>query len=578
MVLGPGSRLDQYELLAVLGTGGMGEVYKGRDLRLDRLVAVKVITSARGLDAESRERFEREARSLAALSHPNICQIFQYGDVEGAPFLVMEYLEGETVTQRLRARGRLPLADVLRHGMELAAALEVAHQAGIVHRDLKPDNIILTASALKLLDFGIAKRMVNVADASFGGTTRATLTGLGVISGTLTYMAPEQLEGRPVDVRSDIFSFGAVLYEMATGRRAFEGGSQAAIIASIMTGVPPRASTLESSVPPQLDALLDRCLQKRPADRFRDVSEVRDALHGIPTPPAFVNHAVEAEERRAVRKRKRRRILISFSISISFLFLAVVFILPQMGRRADSANQSVMLVPAPSTSTSPPVPAGAPEPVPVPPSTAAQASGKITQVAAAARGEAARQRLQQAVKESSQTAAEPVNQVSVPRPTPDSGPAPAAAAAPPPALPTGPASYPPSGVLASQAAGSMSPEAHAKREIERLVKDYCAAMETLQTERLSSLYPQVDVARHRELFRQYRSLKCTVVGALEYERLDASATGGAAEVKVRIAQQIQMTTGGNPRAIETVATFAVSRQSIQSPWLIDRVQHTPAPK
>jgi len=144
MVLGPGSRLDQYELLAVLGTGGMGEVYKGRDLRLDRLVAVKVITSARGLDAESRERFEREARSLAALSHPNICQIFQYGDVEGAPFLVMEYLEGETVTQRLRARGRLPLADVLRHGMELAAALEVAHQAGIVHRDLKPDNIILT--------------------------------------------------------------------------------------------------------------------------------------------------------------------------------------------------------------------------------------------------------------------------------------------------------------------------------------------------------------------------------------------------------------------------------------------------
>ena len=364
MVLGPGSRLDQYELLAVLGTGGMGEVYKARDLRLDRLVAVKVITSARNLDAESRDRFDREARSLAALSHPNICQIFQYGDADGAPYLVMEYLEGETLAQRLRARGTLTLDEVLRHGDQLASALEVAHRAGIVHRDLKPDNIMLTPGGLKLLDLGIAKRVVSGAGPSPAGTTRATLTALGVISGTLTYMAPEQMEGQGADARSDIFSFGAVLYEMTTGRRAFEGSSQAAIIASIMTGQPPRASSLNAAVPAELDALLERCLEKRPGHRFQHAAELREALRAIASSPAVDRPRPELV-RADARKRKRRRIVINFSISISFLLVLAAFIVRQMAQLpvAEVAKQAAAEpIPAPPIGSAAPL--AGPQPAP----------------------------------------------------------------------------------------------------------------------------------------------------------------------------------------------------------------------
>jgi serine/threonine protein kinase len=578
MALGPGSRLDQYELLGVLGTGGMGEVYKARDLRLDRLVAVKVITSARDLDAESRKRFDREARSLAALSHPNICQIFHYGDADGAPFLVMEYLEGETLTERLRARGTLPLDEVLQHGAELASALEVAHRAGIVHRDLKPDNIMLTSGGLKLLDLGIAKRVVGGAEPSTTGTTRATVTALGVISGTLTYMAPEQMEGQGADARSDIFSFGAVLYEMTTGRRAFEGSSQAAIIASIMTGQPPRASSLNPAVPTEFDAVLERCLEKRPGNRFQRAAEVRDALRAIGSRSA--KGGAPADREHAVgRTRKRRRIVISFSISISFLLLLAAFVNLQQGPPVSEATKQAAAQSAPAsaigTSAEPPgvrvSPSIPPPPRPVPQS---------PDLAAAPPNRPGMAGTPPSVRPGSSLtgAAEPSPtqppRAQMPRPLP-----------PPPGLPAASVVSAPTGIATGQPVAAsetppqvtITPEAHAKTEIERLVRNYCSALGTLQPEQLRKFYPQMDVALYRESFRQYRSLECTLDGPLEFDRLDASAAGGA-QVRFGMKQQVEMKSGGRPQVVETITTMMVSRRDAQSPWLIDRVQHTPKPK
>ena len=517
----------------------MGEVYKARDLRLDRFVAVKVITSARDLDPESRARFDREARSLAALSHPNICQIFHYGDAEGAPFLVMEYLEGETLAERLKDRGALTLDEVLRYGAQLASALEVAHRAGIVHRDLKPDNLMLTPAGLKLLDLGVAKRVVSASEPPPSATTRATLTALGVISGTLTYMAPEQMEGKSADARSDIFSFGAVLYEMATGRRAFDGSSQAAIIASIMTGQPPRASSLNPAVPAGLDALLEKCLQKHPANRFQHAADLREAVRalgsrsGVETTPPDREPAVAG-------KRKRRRVVISFSISISFLLLLATFIVRQQTRPPGeevATQASGAPMPAPPTASSAPAqpPAPASSSVPAssaqPPAASASPAAPLVGVPANRPGGAA-----------------------TPRPGGDG--APAAAGPPVPAI---------------------TPEDHAKIQIEQLVTNYCAAMETLQPDRLRKLYPQLDVALYRESFRQYRSLKCALTGPPEYDRLDASPAGGA-QLRVGMRQEVQMRSGGAPRVLETIATIVVSRANNQSPWLIDRLQVTPKPE
>ena len=261
----PGKRLGPYEILSAIGAGGMGEVYRAKDTRLNRIVAIKVLPPHLADSPELRERFEREARTIASLNHPHICTLYDIGHQDGTDFLVMEYLEGETLAQRL-VKGPLPLEQVLQYAIEIADALDKAHRKGVTHRDLKPGNIMLTKSGTKLLDFGLAKLKQEVAPANVQlsqlPTANEPLTAQGTIVGTLQYMAPEQLEGKDVDARTDIFAFGAVVYEMATGKRAFEGKSQASVISAIMSSDPPPISSLQPMTPPALDRVVKTCLAK----------------------------------------------------------------------------------------------------------------------------------------------------------------------------------------------------------------------------------------------------------------------------------------------------------------------------
>ena len=237
----------------------MGEVWKARDTRLDRTVAVKVLPSHLSSSAEVRQRFEREAKTISQLSHPHICALYDVGNQDGVEYLVMEYLEGETLAERL-ARGPLPLEQMLRFGIEIADALDKAHRQGIVHRDSKPGNVMLTKSGVKLLDFGLAKGLAAAAQPSTLTSlpTQLNLTQEGTILGTFQYMAPEQLEGREADARSDIFAFGCVLYEMATGSKAFSGTSQASLIGAILHTEPPPISTAQPMSPPALDHIVKK--------------------------------------------------------------------------------------------------------------------------------------------------------------------------------------------------------------------------------------------------------------------------------------------------------------------------------
>jgi eukaryotic-like serine/threonine-protein kinase len=266
--LTPGTRLGPYEIQSPLGVGGMGEVYKARDSRLDRTVAIKVLPQHVAADPELKQRFEREARAVAALNHPHICTIHDVGQQDGTDFLVMEYLEGETLARRL-IKGALPFPQALKYATEIADALDKEHRHGIVHRDLKPGNIMLTPSGAKLLDFGLAKlrRPSTVASVSMLATQEGPATAQGTILGTLPYMAPEQLEGQEADARTDLFAFGAVLYEMVTGRKAFESKSQASLIAAILDRDPPPISSAAPVSPPGLDWIVGRCLAKDPEDR-----------------------------------------------------------------------------------------------------------------------------------------------------------------------------------------------------------------------------------------------------------------------------------------------------------------------
>jgi eukaryotic-like serine/threonine-protein kinase len=273
MLFSEGTRLGPYEITAAIGAGGMGEVYKAHDTRLDRTVAIKVLPSTLVGDAHARQRFAREARAIAALSHPHICPLFDIGHEEGADYLVMEYLEGESLATRL-ARSRIPLEQAMRYAMEVAAALSAAHAAGIVHRDLKPGNIIITRSGAKLLDFGLAKpRRDQPVTGLTDVDTQQPITGAGAMAGTLQYMSPEQVEGRDADARSDIFAFGAVVYEMLTGRRAFDGRSQAAIIAGILYADPPTPSSIVPSLAPSVDYFVRCCLAKNPDDRWQSAHD-----------------------------------------------------------------------------------------------------------------------------------------------------------------------------------------------------------------------------------------------------------------------------------------------------------------
>ena len=268
-----GSYLGPYEILSAIGAGGMGEVYRARDKRLDRTIAVKVLAPNLSGNSEYRQRFEREARTVAALSHPHICPVYDIGTHDGLDYLVMEYLEGENLAARI-AKGPLPLDEALRYGIQIADALDQAHRHGVVHRDLKPGNIMLTKSGAKLLDFGLAKVNEPRADTPSSLTATTPLTAQGLIVGTVQYMAPEQLEGREADARTDIFAFGLVLYEMIAGRRAFEARSQAGTISSIMTSDAPPLSSLNSAVSPALDHVVAICMAKDPDARWQTAHDV----------------------------------------------------------------------------------------------------------------------------------------------------------------------------------------------------------------------------------------------------------------------------------------------------------------
>jgi serine/threonine-protein kinase len=301
MPLTSGTKLGPYEITGAIGAGGMGEVYRAKDTRLDRTVAIKVLPAHLADTPEAKQRFEQEARAVSALNHPNICTLHDVGSQDGTEFLVMEFLEGETLAARLE-KGALTLDQALKIGIEVADGLDKAHRAGIIHRDLKPGNIMLTKTGAKLLDFGLAKAILPAASGATltsmaMRTTPGTkpLTQQGTIVGTFQYMSPEQVEGKELDARSDLFSFGSVLYEMLTGRAAFQGKSQLSVASAILEKDPEPISTLQPMTPPALDRTVRKCLEKDPEDRWQTARDLLLELKwisesgsqaGVPAPVA----------------------------------------------------------------------------------------------------------------------------------------------------------------------------------------------------------------------------------------------------------------------------------------------------
>jgi eukaryotic-like serine/threonine-protein kinase len=320
MGLSSGTKLGPYEIGAPLGAGGMGEVYRARDTRLDRSVAIKVLPPHLADKADASERFEREARTISSLNHPNICQLHDVGRQDGVRYLVMELLEGETLAERLR-RGPLPMEQVLRYGAEIATGLQAAHRCGVVHRDLKPGNIMLTKSGAKLMDFGLAKGMTPPKPLSAELTATLTsshptpLTQQGTIVGTFQYMAPEQVEGKEADARSDIFSLGAVLYEMVCGKRAFEAKTLVSVAASILEKDPEPIRTLQPLTPAALERAIRKCLAKDPDERWQSAGDLASELKWIAEGSA-------SEEPAVVKPARGMRV--SEWLAWMFLALAVI--------------------------------------------------------------------------------------------------------------------------------------------------------------------------------------------------------------------------------------------------------------
>lgn len=296
MTLTAGTRLGPYEILAPLGAGGMGEVYRAKDTRLGRDVAIKVLPARFSSSPELRERFEREARAISSLNHARICTLHDVGHQDGVDFLVMEYLEGESLAEKLR-KGPLLLREALKIGMEVCEALDVAHRAGIVHRDLKPANIMLTKTGAKLMDFGLAKAsaagssasrsapLLSAAETISGPSPMSPLTGAGQVIGTIQYMSPEQIEGKEADARSDVFALGAVFYEMATGQRPFEGKSQISVASAILEKDPAPIRQLQPLTPATFERVVSTCLQKNPDERFQSARDIRLELNWIAEAP-----------------------------------------------------------------------------------------------------------------------------------------------------------------------------------------------------------------------------------------------------------------------------------------------------
>ena len=328
MALTPGTKLGPYEIQSPLGAGGMGEVYRARDIRLDRTVAIKILPAHLSDNAEAKQRFEREARAVSSLNHPNICTLHDVGHQDGIDYLVMEFLEGQTLAERL-VKGPLPLDQLLRYGIEICEGLEKAHKTGVVHRDLKPGNVMLTKTGAKLLDFGLAKAVATGNPPSSGLTATLMspagghpLTAQGTVVGTFQYMCPEQVEGKEGDARGDIFALGALLYEMVTGRRAFTGKSQASVVAAILDSDPEPISAIQPMAPPALDRVVKTCLAKDPDERFQNVHDLKLQLTwiaeggsqaGIPVPVAA--------------RRKNRELIAWIAAAVALLAsLSLVFI------------------------------------------------------------------------------------------------------------------------------------------------------------------------------------------------------------------------------------------------------------
>ncbi len=350
MPLTPGTRLGPYEIVSPLGAGGMGEVFRAKDTRLGRDVAVKVLPQHLSANTEVRARFEREAKTVSSLNHPNICTLFDVGREGETDYLVMELIEGETLASRL-AKGALPGPEVLKLAVQIADALDRAHRAGVIHRDLKPGNVMLTKSGAKLMDFGLARATGMAGPAGGSGITHAALTmsptvaqpltAEGTIVGTFQYMSPEQLEGGEADARSDLWSLGCVLYEMATGRRAFEGKSQASLITSIMGSQPAPISQLAPLAPPGLERLVQACLAKDPADRLQSAHDIRMQLAwlaeggsqaGVPAPIA-------------AKRRSRERL--AWVLAAVGLIAAVSLAWRAMGSRGPGPQPIQSLIEAP---------------------------------------------------------------------------------------------------------------------------------------------------------------------------------------------------------------------------------------
>jgi len=343
-----GQRLGPYEILSAIGAGGMGEVYRARDTRLDRIVAVKILPDHLANRAELRERFDREARTVASLNHPHICSLFDIGHQDGIDFLVMEYLEGETLAERLKKA--LPLDQVLQNAIEIADALDKAHRKGITHRDLKPSNIMLTKSGSKLLDFGLAKlRQESKTSIPLSElpTAKSAVTVEGTILGTLQYMAPEQLEGKEADARTDIFAFGAVVYEMATGKKAFEGKSQASLIAKILEIDPPAISSLQPMMPPALDRVIKRCLSKDPENRWQTARDLELELKSVAEGP----QAAAVATVNPARLLSRRNLItgLAFLVFGAILGFAVWYLKPSPALPPQPVARFVVLPPEKSS-------------------------------------------------------------------------------------------------------------------------------------------------------------------------------------------------------------------------------------
>jgi eukaryotic-like serine/threonine-protein kinase len=349
MSLITGTKLGPYEILTLIGAGGMGEVYRARDTRLDRTVAIKVLSAHLSSNPDLRQRFEREARTISSFSHSNICALYDIGHQDGIDYLVMEFLEGETLATRI-AKGALQIEQLLRYGIEIASALDKAHRSGVVHRDLKPGNIMLTKQGAKLLDFGLAKFQAGQPAIILSGvsvlpTEARDLTAEGTILGTIQYMSPEQLEGKETDTRTDIFALGTVLYEMATGKKAFTGKSQASLIAAILSSEPPAISTIQPLMPPALDRVVKTCLAKDPDDRWQTAHDVMLELKwiaeggsqaGLPTP---------------VVKRRKIREVVAWSCAATFLFALIALAIFHLQKRTQELPLMQLSVLAPNQTT-----------------------------------------------------------------------------------------------------------------------------------------------------------------------------------------------------------------------------------